>query len=72
MNKSIYPNFKTKLAKPKSFTLRTTITLSQDDLNHTALINLLNRTNNKAQLVRTLMLRGLAEFVKDEIINEAK
>lgn len=72
MNEKIYPHIKSNLTKPKSFTLRTTITLSQDDLNHMALINLLNKSKNKAQLVRTLMLRGLAEFVKDEIKNEAQ
>lgn len=66
MDKNLY-----NLRRPKSFTLRTTITLSQDDLTHVALINQLNKSNNKAQLVRTLMLRGLAEYIKDEINNEA-
>ena len=67
-NKLIYQ----KLTRPKYYTLRTTITLSQTEVNHVALINLLNKSTNKAQLIRTLMLRGLAEYVKDEIKYEAQ
>lgn len=67
MNKNIVPI----RSKPKSFTLRTTITLSQDDLTHSTLIRVLEKSDNKAQLIRTLMLRGLVEYIKDDL-NEAK